>query len=168
MRCSDLQPRTRGRIQTWRTFLSSPCSLPSQSPLWFTSNSHPRPQHHNLISTSASSFTPSPQSSKSFPNRSTFEPKTSTGCCRVKVRRHLPGPCVRFRRWALVAFAATYGLSLLAAFLGIYKGDINYVPKRVRTRLHCKCVFPLYNISSPSILTSSQTRIQTVLSNIAS
>ncbi|KAF9783385.1 Rft-1-domain-containing protein [Thelephora terrestris] len=41
--------------------------------------------------------------------------------------------------WALVAFAAgqaTYGLSLLVVFLGVYKGDINYVPKRVQTELH--------------------------------
>ena len=43
--------------------------------------------------------------------------------------------------WALVAFAlgqAAYGLSLLAVFLGVYKGDISYLPKRVQTELHGK------------------------------
>ena len=37
-------------------------------------------------------------------------------------------------RWALVPFAAgqaAYGLSLMVALLGVYKGDINYVPERV-------------------------------------
>ena len=57
---------------------------------------------------------------------------------------------------------AAYGLSLLVVFLGVYKGDINYVPKRVRTRLHGKCVLPLYNISSPFNLTSPKTQTQTV------
>jgi oligosaccharide translocation protein RFT1 len=45
--------------------------------------------------------------------------------------------------WALVAFAAgqaAYGISLLVVFLGVYKGDINYIPKRVQTKLHDKCV----------------------------
>ena len=58
--------------------------------------------------------------------------------------------------WALMAFAAgqaAYGLSLLIAFWGVYKGDINYIPKRVRTKLHGKCVLPLYDISSPPNLT---------------
>lgn len=47
--------------------------------------------------------------------------------------------------WALVAFAvgqAAYGLSLLVAFWGVYKGDISYVPNRVLTKLHDKCVPP--------------------------
>ena len=47
--------------------------------------------------------------------------------------------------WALVAFAAgqaAYGLSLLVVFLGVYKGDINYIPRPARTRLHGKCVLP--------------------------
>jgi oligosaccharide translocation protein RFT1 len=51
--------------------------------------------------------------------------------------------------WALVAFAvgqAAYGLSLLVVFLGVYKGNIDYVPKRVRTKLHDKCVPSLYCI----------------------
>ncbi|KAF9643591.1 Rft-1-domain-containing protein [Thelephora ganbajun] len=41
--------------------------------------------------------------------------------------------------WALVAFAvgqATYGLLLLIVFWTVYRGDINYIPKRIRTRLH--------------------------------
>jgi len=51
--------------------------------------------------------------------------------------------------WALVAFAlgqAAYGLSLLVVFLGVYEGDINYVPKRVQTKLHGKCVPPLCSL----------------------
>lgn len=47
--------------------------------------------------------------------------------------------------WALVAFAvgqAAYGLSLLIVFLRVYRGDINYVPKRVQTELHDKFVSP--------------------------
>ena len=53
--------------------------------------------------------------------------------------------------WALVSFAAgqaAYSLSLLAVFFGVYKGDVNYVPKRVRTKLHGKCVLPLCDIFS--------------------
>lgn len=49
--------------------------------------------------------------------------------------------------WALVAFAvgqAAYGLSLLAVFFGTYRGDINYIPKRVQTELHDKYALPLY------------------------
>lgn len=67
--------------------------------------------------------------------------------------------------WALVAFAAgqaAYGLSLFVTFFGVYKGDINYVPKSVRTKLHGKCVLPLYDIPSLSNLTSPQTQIQSV------
>ena len=48
--------------------------------------------------------------------------------------------------WALAAFAvgqAAYGLSFLVVFLGAYKGDITYIPKRVRTELHGKCVVSL-------------------------
>lgn len=48
--------------------------------------------------------------------------------------------------WALVAFAlgqAAYGLSLLVVFLGVYKGDVNYIPRRVQTTLHDKCVVSL-------------------------
>jgi len=64
--------------------------------------------------------------------------------------------------WALVAFAvgqAAYGLSLFVVFWGVYKGDINYTPKRVQTKLHGKCVIPLYDLGSLCYLTSLQTQI---------
>ena len=51
--------------------------------------------------------------------------------------------------WALVAFSfgqAAYGLSLLMVFLGVYKGEISYVPKRVQTKLHDKYVSSLHSI----------------------
>jgi oligosaccharide translocation protein RFT1 len=75
---------------------------------------------------------------------------------RLKVRVRAEGAAVVFKsvvtflvlafasgEWALMAFAAgqaAYGISLLAVFLGTYKGDINYVPKRVQTKLHDKYV----------------------------
>lgn len=58
--------------------------------------------------------------------------------------------------WALVAFAAgqaAYGLSLLVAFWGAYKGDVNYVPKRVQTKLHDKYVSLPYCVFLPRYLT---------------
>jgi oligosaccharide translocation protein RFT1 len=76
---------------------------------------------------------------------------------RLKVRVRAEGAAVVFKsvvtflvlafasgEWALMAFAAgqaAYGISLLTVFLGTYKGDINYVPKRVQTKLHDKYVF---------------------------
>ena len=63
--------------------------------------------------------------------------------------------------WALVAFAAgqaAYGLSLLVVFLGAYKGEINYIPKRVRAKLHGKYVILLFDIRSLSDPTSLQTQ----------
>ena len=50
--------------------------------------------------------------------------------------------------WALVAFAvgqAAYGLSLLVVFLGVYRANINYVPKSVRTEVHDQFV-PFFNL----------------------
>ena len=61
--------------------------------------------------------------------------------------------------WALVAFAvgqAAYGFSLLVAFWGVYKGDINYVPKPVRTKLHDKCASSLCCFVQSSVLTCPQ------------
>ena len=61
--------------------------------------------------------------------------------------------------WALIAFAvgqAAYGLSLLVVFWGAYKGDINYIPKSVRIKLHDKYVssllrFPLSDLPNPQM-----------------
>lgn len=69
---------------------------------------------------------------------------------------------------ALVAFAvgqAAYGLSLLVVFWGVYRGDINYVPKRVQTKLHDKyvsclrCIF--HHLTHPQ-MTSNQNSITTL------
>lgn len=57
--------------------------------------------------------------------------------------------------WALVGFAvgqAAYGLSLLIVFLGVYKGRINYIPRRVQTKLHDKCVPPSTPLHSPHLI----------------
>ena len=54
--------------------------------------------------------------------------------------------------WALMAFAvgqAAYGFSLLVVFLGVYRNDISYIPKRVQTRLHEKYEHSLYIFFSP-------------------